>query len=446
MMKGKSENNQGAKRVRLWLAVLVTLIALAFPSGGRVAHASGSPPALPPMPPSFPPNAPWPQPGNNNDDKYFGDGYTTLDDTDWDIWLDWVIYFHWLPPHMNMVQQLTTTVAMQTMIVGTMFDAKNEQETQRLMQQLAAEAHRDYQPDMTMCTFGTNVRSLASTEALYRENTRYLDIALQKRDKLSANLAGADSIDEDLNDRFRMFTKIYCDVNDANAYLKPICGAGQPPARINNDVDWTKTIEDKYTLNVDFSTNVGLGTPDQQDVMALVKNLVGYRPFGKIGDAYLGQEFSKDTYLDMRSVEAMRSVARNSLAHIIGMRTVGPPIAKSSEKFMRKVLDQLQVPLPEIDKFLGQRPSYYAQMDILTHKIFESPEFFTNLYTTPANVERIGVTLQALTLMQNRDRYESSLRREMLLSLILELGIRERQEKVVNEVQNASNNLLGQTP
>jgi len=48
--------------------------------------------------------------------------------------------------------------------------------------------------------------------------------------------------------------------------------------------------------------------------------------------------------------------------------------------------------------------------------------------------------------MQNRDRYESSLRREMLLSLILELGIRERQEKVVNEVQNASNNLLGQTP
>jgi hypothetical protein len=85
-------------------------------------------------------------------------------------------------------------------------------------------------------------------------------------------------------------------------------------------------------------------------------------------------------------------------------------------------------------------------MDILTHKIFESPEFFTNLYTTPANVERIGVTLQALTLMQNRDRYEASLRREMLLSLILELGLRERQEAVVNEVQNASNNLLGQTP
>jgi len=299
---------------------------------------------------------------------------------------------------------------------------------------------------MTVCTFGTNVRSLASTEALYRENSRYIDITLQKRDKLSVGLAGADSIDEDLNDRFRMFTNIYCDTNDANAYLKPICVGGGPPARINNDVDWTKTIEDKYTLNVDFSTNVGLGTPDQQDVLALLKNLTGYRPFGKIGDAYLGQEFAKDTYLDMRSVESMRSVVRNSLGHIVGMRTIGPPIAKSSEKFMRKVLDQLQVPLPEIDKFLGQRPSYYAQMDVLTHKIFESPEFFTNLYTTPANVERIGVTLQALTLMQNRDRYESSLRREMLLSLILELGIRERQDKTVNEVQNASNNLLGQTP
>ena len=446
MIRKAKKISRKTARPRRWLAIIAAAIILAAPISGPANAGSGTGPALPPMPPAFPPNAPWPQPGNNNGDKYFGDGYTTLDDTEWDIWLDWVVYFHWLPPHMNMAQQLTTTIAMQTMVIGTMFDAKNQLETQRLMQQLAAEAHRDYQPDTMMCTFGTNVRSLTSSEALYRENARYIDLTLLKRDKLSVGLAGADSVDEDLNDRFNMFTKIYCDVNDATQYLKPICGAGGPMNRINNDVDWTKTIESKYTLLADFSNITNPSTADQQDVMALMKNLIGYRPFGRVSDAYLGQEFAKSTYLDMRSVEAMRSVARNSLSHIIGMRTMGPPIAQSSQKFMRKVLDQLQVPLPEIDKFLGPQPSYYAQMDVLTHKIFESPEFFTNLYTTPANVERIGVTLQALTLMQNRDRFEAALRREMLLSLILELNIRDRQDKTVNAVQNAANNLLGQTP
>ena len=107
------------------------------------------------------------------------------------------------------------------------------------------------------------------------------------------------------------------------------------------------------------------------------------------------------------------------------------------------VLNQLGVPDTEIDAFLGQNPSYFAQMEVLTHKLFEDPEFFVNLYDTPANVERIGVTLQALKLMQDRDRFESSLRREMLLSLILELQIRDRQGRVEAAIQSETNSLIG---
>ena len=163
---------KGAARSVL-AAVFVMAIVMAFvlaPGANTPARASANNPPLPPVPPYT---------CNLNGDEYFGDGYTTLDNTEWLIWLDWVVYLHWLPPHMNMAQQLTTGMTYQALMVGALLDAKNEQETQRLMQQLAAEAHRDYQPDLTMCTFGTNVRSLAATEDKERVNTRMLDLTMQ---------------------------------------------------------------------------------------------------------------------------------------------------------------------------------------------------------------------------------------------------------------------------
>jgi hypothetical protein len=447
------KRNIACRAARVFLAL--TLVFGAILTGPAFqARASVGPPI--PVPQDFYNSGPYGGAsasgalGNHNGPDYlpyFGDGYTSFDDPFNLIWLDWVIYLHWLPPHMNMAQQLSNTMAYQVLMVGALFDAKNEQETQRLMQQLAAEAHRDYQPDMLLCEFGTNVRSLASSEALARENTRYIDLTLLKRDKLSRDLSVAGGIDTDLSNRFEKFRRIYCNVNDDNTYLTSVCAAGIPARRINNDIDYTKLIENRYTLTADFSQGPGATAPireDQEDIIAFLNNIFTFRPFSTLVPELLQEEFAKNTYMDMRSANAIRSVAHNSFAHIIGMRTNGPPIANSSQRFMRRVLDQLQVPVAEIDQFLGPQPSYYAQMEVLTHKIFESPEFFTNLYTTPANVDRIGVTLQALTLMQNRDRYESALRREMLLSLILELGIRERQYRVLSDVQKGANTLIGQ--
>jgi len=74
----------------------------------------------------------------------------------------------------------------------------------------------------------------------------------------------------------------------------------------------------------------------------------------------------------------------------------------------------------QIDEMLGERPSYYAQMEVLTKKIYQSPNFFTNLYDKPANVERIGASLDAIGLMNQRDRFESILRREMLSAILVE--------------------------
>ncbi len=84
----------------------------------------------------------------------------------------------------------------------------------------------------------------------------------------------------------------------------------------------------------------------------------------------------------------------------------------------------------QIEQWLGRRPSYYAQMEVLTKKIYQHPNFYTNLYDKPANVDRIGASIDAITLMHQRDRFESLLRREMLTSLLIEEELSKHVENV----------------
>jgi len=84
----------------------------------------------------------------------------------------------------------------------------------------------------------------------------------------------------------------------------------------------------------------------------------------------------------------------------------------------------------EIDQILGERPSYYAQMEVLTKKIYQHPNFFTNLYDKPTNVKRIGASIDAIALMHLRDRYESMLRREMIDAVLVEQGLQKHVDSV----------------
>ena len=55
--------------------------------------------------------------------------------------------------------------------------------------------------------------------------------------------------------------------------------------------------------------------------------------------------------------------------------------------------------------------------------MYQSPNFYTNLYEKPTNVRRISTSMEAIKLMQTRDQFELSLRKEMLLSMMLEQEI-----------------------
>lgn len=347
----------------------------------------------------------------------------------------------WLPTFGEMADQLSATMLHQLFGIGALIDAQFQLEGQRLYATLRAEAHKNYFPSEQMCRYGTNVRSLAATEELARANKRILSQMLQQRLTLRNGSAGELGRYNDKRNRFEQFRRMYCDPQENNGGMRNpnipernVCLTAAGGPRINRDINFTNLIDTRLTLNVNF-TNDAM-TDDEQDVMALARNLYSHDLLDYKADDVLARDGNTSNILETRSLHALRSVSHNSFSDMVGMKALGSGTVGT---FMKRMIEELGVPAGEIDQFLGENPSYFAQMEVLTKKMYQNPVFYTNLYTKPENVRRTGVALQALQIMHDRDRFEASLRREMLLSSILEMKLREAQEVVESDLVRRKN-------
>ncbi len=337
---------------------------------------------------------------------------------------------NWMPTFPEMSDQMSAVMVHQIFGIGAILDAKHQLETQRLLGQLRAEAHKNYESSELMCRYGTNVRSLVATEEMSRSNKRILSQMLQQRLTLRAGSVGERGRYFDLRNRFEQFRRVYCDPDENNGKMRDahipqasVCTTAAGGPRVGNDIDFTRLVDSKLTLNVNF-TDAAM-TNDEQDVLALARNLYSHELLDYKADDTLARQGNTANILDMRSLHALRSVAHNSFATIIGMKSLG---SGTVNQFMNNIIQELGIPEEEVAQYLGSNPSYFAQMDVLTRKMYQNPVFYTNLYTKPENLKRTGVALQALQIMHDRDRFEASLRREMLLSTILEMKLREAQD------------------
>lgn len=360
---------------------------------------------------------------------------------------------HLLPALMGMTNQIVATAMQQMLAVGMFFDAEHQLEVQDLFRQKMAEAYNDYQPSQDMCVFGTNVRSLADANARYMISADIISQRALEREMGAKDTAAVEGPQLDKKNRLAQFRKRYCNIHDNNDGLDDLCkGTAATPETVNKDIDFMRTVDRSMTLGIDFTDNVT--TDDEQDIMALASNLYS-------NDVFIRQPESSFIFgtkenspyrpmvLDVRSIVAKRSVAENSFAHIVGMRTQGSPAAatgtsnsEDTAQYMTLIMKELGVPDTEIPRLLGGvkngdpvRPSYYAQMDILTKKIIQNPTFFVNLYDSTTNVERKSATLQAIKNMQDFDRLDSALRTEAMLSVLLETKLDKAQKSVENKIQ-----------
>jgi hypothetical protein len=340
---------------------------------------------------------------------------------------------------MRMTEQMSAVAMHQAQVLGTLLDAKHQLETQRLFNELQNEAHRDYQPSDDFCWFGTNVRSLAHSESRGKQNATALSERSMARQLGSLATSGSLNRDEDLLGRWNQFIADNCDSQDNNwsggvTGMVQACGANRPPdqMRANRDIDYTRLIDEPRTINLDLLDGAPLPADgEEEDVIAMANYLYGHRPLSRAGDALLKNSQGQNLYLALRSIAARRSVAENSFDTIVGMKSAGtsgsPGSTAQTREFLAAILAELGVAdengngnnADEIYGIIGERPSYYAQLEILAKKIYQNPDFYSSLYDSPANIARKAVALKAIELMLERAMYESETRQEMLMSVLL---------------------------
>ena len=360
----------------------------------------------------------------------------------YEAWLDNVIMERYIiPTMMRMTEQLTAVGMYQILGVGTLLDAKHQIETQTIFRELVARAHKTYQPSMGMCRFGTNVRSIGAAE----HNADLTAYALSRRSLArqsgNVNVNAASGVKEDREARLAQFKKYFCDVNDNNRLgadtgFTLLCETPPGADTINRDIDYTRFIAQSKTLDIDMSQFKRDVTEDERAVFALASNLYSHEVFPRLSKAVLTGYNVQKQYLDLRAVMAKRSVAENSFNAITAMKTAGTAESQNTAEFMKIILQDLGMPAGEIESILGKRPSYLAQLEILAKKIYQNPDFYVDLYDTPVNVRRKIVAMQAIGLMLDRDIYDSYVRSEALMSVLLELRLIKKQGAVQNRLKN----------
>ncbi|NQZ13741.1 MAG: hypothetical protein HRT94_02800 [Alphaproteobacteria bacterium] len=345
-----------------------------------------------------------------------------------------------------MTSEITTLGMQNVTAVGMFFDAKHQLETQRIFQTLTAKVHKDYHPSEGVCNVGTAIRSLASSNRISNVSQTAISQRAINRQTLSNGTLAYKGYESDKPSRLVDYIRHFCDQDDNNENLNLLCrGSAGDRLLFNRDIDFTKTVAGPMTLDIDLTDSSV--SNDEKSFFALMNNLFSHETFPKITQNKLvsedNSELSIEGYeaiLAQRALMAKRSVAINSIARIGALKSKGDD---QSEPFLYAIMEELggtSMSNVQIENYLGDHPSYYAQMEVLTKKLYQNPNFYAELMDKPANVVRKDVSLQAAELMQKRDIYRSLLRSEAIIATMLETALTEEQDFVVNNLNQALRN------
>lgn len=363
-------------------------------------------------------------------------------------WMTGFFAIH-IGPQLNAVaHQMTTVIAHQTHAIGRFFDATIQLEVQREFQRLTLQAHKDYHPSYGMCTFGTAVRNLASADARVRAAKSVLDEQSLRRQLGSMGTSASAGARIDRQNRLGQFRDRFCNYHDNNKItnlpglaaipgtgLESVCAAAVPNRTLNSDVDFGRTVGLARTIAFDpADPAIDAAEPD---IFALSRNLYAHEPLqGLTASLLAGNNNNQKLYMDLRSLAAKRSLAENSFSSVVALKAIGEPGAGAAgtRPYLEALLQELGMGDEEARAYLGERPSYLAQLEVLAQKMYQRESFYVDLYDKPANVERKKVAMQAIGSILNRDIYNSNLRAEAMMSMLLELKLIPAQKAVEDNI------------
>ena len=351
---------------------------------------------------------------------------------------------------MEMTTQLVGMIMLQGQMLGGFYDAQAHSAAMLSLQKLNAQAASDYTPGKALCQFGSLSKALASSDALGRRTKIGIIERAQNRQMMTTNMNSAENSKAgreagrgaDKVGRLALYLQKFCSNIDSNAALNAACDSNlTTPAKdpvdsrgLDRDINYARSFDTPLTLDLNFTG--GAASRDQESLIALGDNLYAHdimlnRPEPEKLN-YSNDDNAVFAYSDFKTAAAKRSVVENSFASIAALKTPG---TNASTTYLRAIMTQLGMSPADTDRFIGtSNPSYYAQMEVLSRRLYQDPSFFAGLVDKPANVARQQAAMKAVSLMQERDIYDSLQRSEMLLSTLLEIYSIREQKALFNKM------------
>ncbi len=322
---------------------------------------------------------------------------------------------------------------------GAMLDGKLINDRILDMQVLSAKSAQRHMPSKAMCKFASLSKSMAQADQRAKMVHDVLGEFSLRRVLGQAETIGATET-KDIAGRLRATLENHCGPNEFGGEVTAICpiGPGSPTTTpyTAKDINFTNAIDVPDTINIGLdSAIIGINTEDETaNVMAMKTMLYNHQAAPRIGKKDLQNNYSgqQSRYLDWRGTVAKRTVAENSFDAIIGMKAASGVAVKEEYKLQ---LESLGMSAAESEAIAKTAPSYWAQMEHLTKKLYQNTNFFVNLYDGPDNVLRQSASMDAISLMQMRDYYNSLIRSEMALSILLDTEV----GKEIGALNNALN-------
>ena len=340
----------------------------------------------------------------------------------------------------SLLAKISVNMQQQSASRGGFADATGNVNAMTALQKGQAESARNYLPSEQLCRFASLSEGLGYNDVKRSTNQIQMATLGLKRNLGSEGSAAEDGSASDNRTRREVFIKEYCIPNQGMTEMcgttpKRIFGSVPRDQRYTRDVSFTRVVENADTIDIDPVADTS-PTAANQDITTLAANLYGARQIAnRLTRSQMADPQNHTAFLATRSVAASRSVAENTFTTISAMKAKG---TAQPQPFMKALLTELGVDADAAGGKLGARPSYYAQMDFLTKKIYQDPVFYINLMEGKTNVARQSAAMEGIEIMQDRDLYQSMRRSEMLMALLVELQSRDMVNKTIQNIRTKS--------
>ncbi|MAQ70800.1 MAG: hypothetical protein CL565_01260 [Alphaproteobacteria bacterium] len=330
---------------------------------------------------------------------------------------------HWTAALMGMTEQLSSGQMKQVETQASFTDSHNTTDVEIAANQQVADASEEMRPSEGLCERQTAASGLVSSDVKMRAAAESIS---QQNLTSTLNLpgtVGAQGPGVRGERNLWQIQTIYQPGESMNGAVGEATGVTPDDGtRIYGDLFPNFYTQDTYP-NVDFSDDVT--TDEETDLLAFYENICQTTSLPNPSPVLLRDPQQQDILRDINDIAAVQGLACYSVSSQAALYQEG---SGESADFIRAILAQGGgIDEDEMESIMGpnNRPSFMAQMKVLTHYMNNGAGQAAENVNHPADLQRKVVLQDAANLMLKYETYKTLKQTAANLVMINELDLRD---------------------